>query len=70
MFPFLQQKIDMSTEIEEHKFIQTSLNEMLTLVHAAQADLSKFDAPKLKEIMENMKAPLARPLLAQYLNVI
>ena len=61
VFPFLQQKIDMSTEIEEHKLIQTNLNDILALVRAAQADSSKFDAPKLKEIMENIKAPLARP---------
>jgi len=51
----------MSTEIEEHKLIQTNLNDILALVRAAQADSSKFDAPKLKEIMENIKAPLARP---------
>jgi len=62
VFPFLQQKIDMSTEIEEHKLIQTNLNDILALVRAAQADSSKFDAPKLKEIMENIKAPLFQHL--------
>lgn len=60
----------MSTEIEEHKFIQTSLIEILSLVRAAQVDISKFDAPKLKEIMENMKTPLARSLLAHNVNII
>ena len=59
----------MSTEIEAHKFIHTSLDEILVILRAAKADLSKFDAPKLKEIMEKMKGPLARPL-TRYPNVI
>lgn len=58
VFPVLQTKIDMSIEIEQHKFIHDSLDETLALIRSGKANPSKFDHAKMKEILEKLKGPL------------
>jgi len=52
----------MSTELKEHKLIHDCLDELLPLIRSAKADQSKFDACKIKDILERLKAPLARSI--------
>ena len=51
----------MSTELEDHKFVHSSLDAVLPLIRSAKADPSKFDALKIKDILEKLKGPLVRP---------
>ena len=53
----------MSTEIKEHQFVHSSLDELLPIIRTGKADPSQFDAPKMKGIMERLKGPLVRPRL-------
>jgi len=62
VFPFLSAKLDMSTELKEHKLIHDCLDELLPLIRSAKADQSKFDACKIKDILERLKAPLFQHL--------
>ena len=48
----LNTKMDFSHEKEQHVEVHKFLDEFLEHIHAAQADHSKFDAKKLKEMME------------------
>jgi hypothetical protein len=50
----------MATEIEEHKIVHDSLDEIFPLIRAAKADHAKFDGPKMKGILEKLKDPLVR----------
>ncbi|RDB19400.1 hypothetical protein Hypma_013483 [Hypsizygus marmoreus] len=58
VFPFLNQKMDFSPEIEQHRVIHDTLHVLLPLIEEAKADPSKFDAEKLKKIMIDFKDPL------------
>lgn len=62
MFPFLNRKLNFSQEVEEHKVIHAKLDEILGHLTAAKADPSKFDAPKLKSMMDDFRDPLVRQL--------
>lgn len=76
VFPFLNRKMDFSGEIGEHKVIHAALDEILAHITAAKADPSKFDAPKLKGMMEAFRTPLVRVasgvlcLILMYLSVV
>lgn len=60
MFPFLQQKLDFSGEIEQHKVIHAGLDELLPYIRSSKADTSTFDALKLKDMMSKLRDPLVR----------
>ncbi|KAF7979591.1 hypothetical protein HWV62_41896 [Athelia sp. TMB] len=58
LFPFLATKLDMSSEIEQHKVIHDALMKFNSNVIAAQADTAKFDALKMQQAMVALKDPL------------
>jgi hypothetical protein len=58
VFPFLNQKLDFSHEIEQHKTIHAGVDELLPFIRAAKADPAKFDAPRMKEMMQALRGPL------------
>ncbi|KAJ7512632.1 hypothetical protein B0H11DRAFT_1698526 [Mycena galericulata] len=58
LFPFLNQKLDFSTEIEQHVVVADGLTGIIKFIDEAAADHSKFDAGKLKELMETLGGPL------------
>ncbi|KAG6901359.1 hypothetical protein C0995_012972 [Termitomyces sp. Mi166 len=58
VFPFLNQKMDFSGEKMQHELIHASLDRILGLIVAAQADPAKFDAVALKNMMTELKEPL------------
>ncbi|KAF7318885.1 hypothetical protein HMN09_00224100 [Mycena chlorophos] len=58
LFPFLSTKLDFSHEIEQHVPIERGLTEILAYIDASRADLSTFDAKKLKSLMEALAGPL------------
>ncbi|KAH9896812.1 hypothetical protein C8Q73DRAFT_426929 [Cubamyces lactineus] len=55
LFPVLNTKMDFSHEKEQHAAVHTFLDDFLATVQAAQADTSKFDAAKLKSMLESSK---------------
>ncbi|KAF9469573.1 hypothetical protein BDZ94DRAFT_1151020 [Collybia nuda] len=58
VFPFLNQKMDFSGEIEQHKAIHDTLDKILATIHDARTDPSKFDATKMNALMLEFKDPL------------
>jgi hypothetical protein len=64
VFPFLNQKLDFSQEVEQHKIIHGWLDAVIDFIRAAEADQSKFDATKLKRLMDALRDPLARRSLS------
>lgn len=69
LFPFLSTKLDMSSEIEQHKVIHDSLATFITSIALAKADASKFDALKLQEALTSLKDPLVSTNIQQGKNV-
>ena len=59
LFPFLATKLDVSSEIEQHKVIHDALMKFTSYVVAAQADASRFDALKMQQALITLKEPLA-----------
>ncbi|KAI0330633.1 hypothetical protein GY45DRAFT_725809 [Cubamyces sp. BRFM 1775] len=53
LFPALNAKMDFSHEKEQHAAVHTFLEDFLATVRTAQADTSKFDAVKLKSMLES-----------------
>lgn len=60
MFPFLSEKLDMSQEIDAHKFIHSTLEHLIAFIAAARETASLFDAAKMTEIINTLKDPLVR----------
>ena len=58
VFPFLNQKLDFSNEMEQHKGIHDALTKILTSLSEMQATPAKFDVPRLKELMLPLRDPL------------
>ncbi|KAF7986599.1 hypothetical protein HWV62_26378 [Athelia sp. TMB] len=58
LFPFLATKLDMSSEIEQHKVIHDALMKFNSYVIVAQADTAKFDALKMQQALVALKDPL------------
>lgn len=50
--------MDFSGEIEQHKVIHETLDKILTMIHDARADTTKFDATKMNTLMLEFKEPL------------
>ena len=61
VFPFLNKKLDFSTEAEQHLVIHTALNGLLDYIRSAKADTSTFDAGHLKSLMQSLGVPLVSP---------
>jgi len=62
VFPFLQQKLDFTGELEQHKIIHAGLDELLPYIRSAKTDTSKFDALQLKNMMLKIRDPLFQHL--------
>ena len=43
VFPFLNQKLDFHTEIDQHKVIFSSVEKIIATVTLYQSDLTKYD---------------------------
>jgi len=54
LFPFLNTKLDFSHEIEQHVRVAEGLTGIIAYIDQSTADHSKFDAAKLKEMMESL----------------
>jgi hypothetical protein len=52
--------MDFSGEADQHKVIHAGLEELLTMIHEARTDLSKFDPEKMSTKMTALKEPLVR----------
>ncbi|KAJ6588748.1 hypothetical protein B0H19DRAFT_1100954 [Mycena capillaripes] len=52
LFPFLNKKLDFSTEIEQHVRVAEGLTGIISYVDESVADHTKFEGAKLKEMME------------------
>jgi hypothetical protein len=63
LFPFLNKKLDFSTEIEQHVHVAEGLTGIINYIDQSVADHSKFDGGKLKEMMESLAGHLVRPPL-------
>ena len=61
MFPFLNQKLDFHTEIDQHKVIFSSVEKIIATVTLYQSDLTKYDPEYLKSLMVTLRDPLVRP---------
>jgi hypothetical protein len=59
VFPFLNQKLDFSHEIEQHKVIHAGVDEVIASIRAAKADPTKFDPSHVKDLMQKLREPLA-----------
>ena len=57
LFPFLNVKMDFSGEAA-HKILHESLDKLLSMIHDARADPSKFDPGKMSSFMMDLKEPL------------
>ncbi|KAJ7064923.1 hypothetical protein C8F01DRAFT_1128768 [Mycena amicta] len=62
LFPFLNTKLDFSHEIEQHVFVASGLTEIINYIDKSRADPSKFEAAKLKSLMETLAGPLFQHL--------
>jgi len=62
LFPFLNTKLDFSSEIDDHKFIHDYLDRLDTLIKEAQVDHSKFNPQKMIQLMDELKDPLVKHL--------
>lgn len=62
VFPFLNQKLDFSNEIEEHKVIHDALDTLYAIIKEGQKSPGKFDSKRLKEHMEGFRTPLIHHL--------
>lgn len=60
LFPFLNTKLDFSTEIEQHVRVAEGLTNIIAYIDQVSADHSTFSAAKLKEMMESLGGHLVR----------
>ncbi|KAJ7741424.1 hypothetical protein DFH07DRAFT_838041 [Mycena maculata] len=58
LFPFLNTKLDFSTEIKQHVVVAEGLTGIIKFIDEAVGDHSKFDSAKLKDMMEALSGPL------------
>ncbi|KAH8119475.1 hypothetical protein DFH11DRAFT_1565247 [Phellopilus nigrolimitatus] len=58
VFPMLNKKMDFTGEAEQHKVIHDGLDKIIAMVGEVQADPSKFDIKRAKELFGNLKDPL------------
>ncbi|KAK7044583.1 hemerythrin domain-containing protein [Favolaschia claudopus] len=58
LFPFLNTKLDFSTEIEQHVHVAKGLTDIINYIDAAVADHSKFAAAELKDMMVSLSGHL------------
>jgi hypothetical protein len=63
VFPFLNQKLDFSSEAEQHRVIHTHLDSLLASFRKAKEDPTTFNAPLLKERMIAFREPLVQVAL-------
>ena len=61
VFPFLNKKLDFSTEAKQHLVIHAALDGLLDYIRSARADTSNFDAGHLKGLMQSLQVPLVSP---------
>lgn len=59
-FPVLSAKLDMSSEIEQHRVLHVSLDAFLAYIASVKKDLASFDAAKLRSLMNDLRGPLVR----------
>ncbi|KII95761.1 hypothetical protein PLICRDRAFT_34703 [Plicaturopsis crispa FD-325 SS-3] len=57
-FPVLSAKLDMSSEIEQHRVLHVSLDAFLAYIASVKKDLASFDAAKLRSLMNDLRGPL------------
>jgi hypothetical protein len=65
VFPFLNTKMDFSGEAEQHTNLHNTLDRLLTMIHDARADLTKFDAEAMNALMIEFKDPLVNCFLTK-----
>ena len=65
LFPALNTKMDFSHEKEQHAAVHAFLDDFLATVQAAQADTSKFDAAKLKSMLESSNDAIVSRFIQQ-----
>lgn len=58
LFPFLNTKLDFSTEIAQHEKIHAALEEIAATVKAYQGTNTLFDGKDLQAKMQALKDPL------------
>ncbi|KAJ7754522.1 hypothetical protein B0H16DRAFT_1662884 [Mycena metata] len=58
LFPFLNKKLDFSHEIEQHVQVAEGLTGIINYIDESTADHTKFDAAKLKDLMEKLSGHL------------
>ncbi|KAF8574056.1 hypothetical protein K439DRAFT_1420908 [Ramaria rubella] len=57
-FPFANQKLDFSHEMEQHKDIHAGLDRLIDTIQAAQTNHSLFDAAQMKKMMVGLRTPM------------
>lgn len=62
VFPFLNEKLDFSGEMEAHKVVHHGLDEILAYIGTVSSGSSTFDAAHLKGLMTQLRDPLVRSL--------
>lgn len=50
--------MDFSFEKEQHEVIHSSLDKLFGIIHSSRADLSKFNAKEMQELMLSLRGPL------------
>jgi hypothetical protein len=58
--------MDFSGEAEQHTNLHNTLDRLLTMIHDARADLTKFDAEAMNALMIEFKDPLVNCFLTKY----
>ncbi|KAJ7469702.1 hypothetical protein FB451DRAFT_1255313 [Mycena latifolia] len=58
LFPFLNQKLDFSAEVEQHLAVAGGLTGIIAYIDATRASPAEFDAGRLKEMMQALHEPL------------
>ncbi|KAJ7126069.1 hypothetical protein C8R44DRAFT_874446 [Mycena epipterygia] len=58
LFPFLSQKLDFASELEQHVVVAEGLTNIIKYIDQSLADHSAFDSAKLKDMMETLAGPL------------
>lgn len=60
VFPLLNEKMDMSTELSQHEVIRAGIDKIAALIDGYKTN-SVFDVDELKAIVVNLREPLVRP---------
>ncbi|KAJ6632231.1 hypothetical protein B0H10DRAFT_2159604 [Mycena sp. CBHHK59/15] len=58
LFPFLNQKLDFSTEITQHVVVADGLEAIIKYIDESRSEPSKFEGSTLKELMQKLHDPL------------